>query len=261
MLNRRQREERVAFRIECLQSPQCELVLEPARGLLTVRRGAPLRVEVPSRAGTGEATIQYFPGGLTVSARAPGPVRVFDDRGHQLVMASSGAWVPAEPAPEPEIGELSPTAPTAAQDVPSTSSRIASLAPNGRRALRRALLSALALVAAGLIVGLIGGYGISNAARGERTVTEVKTVSASSANVPVACRQAIALTRRLKGASRAEWLGMQADFRAAADACELPADCDEALAQGSKLFFEEQKNRNEALAIVRAFEAAAAGCR
>jgi hypothetical protein len=119
-------------------------------------------------------------------------------------------------------------------------------------------LLASALVA---VLGLLAGYGIANAARGERTVTQVKTVSASSANVPVACRQAIALTRRLKGASRAKWLEMQGEFRAAADACELPTACEEALAQGSKLFFEEQKNREEALAIVRAFEAAAAGCR
>jgi hypothetical protein len=54
---------------------------------------------------------------------------------------------------------------------------------------------------------------------------------------------------------------MQVEFRIAADACKLPDACAEALAQGSKLFFEEQKNRAEALAIVQAFEAAAAGCR
>jgi hypothetical protein len=86
-------------------------------------------------------------------------------------------------------------------------------------------------------------------------------VSGRGANVPIACRQAIALTRRLKGASRDQWLQMQGEFRAAADACELPAACDEALAQGSRLFFNEQKNRKEALTIVRAFEAAAADCR
>jgi hypothetical protein len=93
-------------------------------------------------------------------------------------------------------------------------------------------------------------------------VTEVRTVSARSANVPVACRRAIALTRRLKGVGdRATLEAMRVEFRAAADACVLPEDCEEALAQGSKLFFEVQKNRQEALAIVRAFEAAAAGCR
>jgi hypothetical protein len=117
-------------------------------------------------------------------------------------------------------------------------------------------------MAAGLLVGLIAGYAISGAARGERTVTAVRTVSAGSSNVPVACRQAIALTRRLKGVGdRTTLAEMQADFRAAADACVLPDACHEALAQGSKLFFDEQKDRQEALAVVRAFEAAAAGCR
>jgi hypothetical protein len=118
------------------------------------------------------------------------------------------------------------------------------------------------LIAAALVVGLIGGYGIASATRGEQTVTEVKTVSAKGANVPAACRQAIALTRQLKGvADRATLEEMKVDFRAAADACELPEACHEALTQGSKLFFEEQKNRQEALAIVREFEAAASGCR
>jgi hypothetical protein len=87
-------------------------------------------------------------------------------------------------------------------------------------------------------------------------------VSAESANVPVACRRAITLTRRLEGVGdRATLEAMQVEFRAAADACELPEACARALAKGSKLFFEEQKNRQEALASVRQFEAAAAGCR
>jgi hypothetical protein len=118
------------------------------------------------------------------------------------------------------------------------------------------------LIAATLLVGLIVGYAIASATRGERIVTEARTVSGKSANVPLACRQAIALTRRLKGVGdRATLEEMRAEFRAAADACDLPDACDEALAQGSKLFFEVQKNRQEALAIVRAFEAAAEGCR
>lgn len=119
------------------------------------------------------------------------------------------------------------------------------------------------LGAACLVIGLIAGYVIATSARGEKTLTETTTVSIQrSTHLPVACLQALALIRATKGlVSRARLAQMQADFRAVVPSCKIPDACKEAFNTGAKLLFETQQTRAEALAIVREFQAAAAGCR
>ena len=83
-----------------------------------------------------------------------------------------------------------------------------------------------------------------------------------STHVPVACLRALALVRTTEGLTdRAKLAQLQDTFRAVAPSCRLPDACKEALTQGAKLIFETQLTRAEALAIVRQFRSAEAGCR
>jgi hypothetical protein len=95
------------------------------------------------------------------------------------------------------------------------------------------------------------------------TTTVVETIPAATttkAGLPVACTEALRLTRDIEhDASRGQLAADDAAFDAAVANCRIPQECADAFTYAPRILSETSRPR--LLALIRKFDAAAAGCR
>jgi hypothetical protein len=69
--------------LNCIRAPECVVAFEPEGATITLREGAPVRVEIT---GAGEPLVEvsYWPDGISVDAWPGADTRAWDAHGNEL---------------------------------------------------------------------------------------------------------------------------------------------------------------------------------
>jgi hypothetical protein len=110
------------------------------------------------------------------------------------------------------------------------------------------------------VLAFVVGYVIATTAKKTKAVLQTTTVySRTISNVPVGCREAIALTRQVEQSGNPKQIAEDAvRFVGAAAGCQLPAGCRDAITYLPQIVTET--NLPKLLALGREFNAAALSC-